>query len=73
MINIGICVIYLLKVYSKDKYIFPLSNPSNNIWNILYDDDYEEYLFETNVTDINDLNYPEGMSSLIFHYWKKRE
>ena len=27
--------------------IFPLSNSSNNIWNIFDDYDYDEYCFET--------------------------
>ena len=53
--------------------MFTLSNSSTYTWNIFGDDDYDEDCFKTNGTDISGFNYSETMSSLIFHYWKKRE
>ena len=37
------------------------------IWNISEDDDYEEYVFDTNDTDIIDYESSECMSCLIYN------
>ena len=62
--------IHKLCYYLDEIDIFPLSNSSNNIWNILDDYNYDEDCFEPNVTDICEFSSSEISSSSIFHYCK---